>query len=250
MITSVLASISINAAQVVKQHKSRLNEKIVKRTHSFRMGSLFVYVEKIMANMGLGIIGRRDIVFRRKFRWMFNIKGIVGQEDTTQSIKMLPPLKSARPSIAIKEMEVRHLDEVVYYPGKADWKTINLTLYHVQCDNNPIFDWLRTIYDPSPTHIQGNSDADPFKYALAENQDDSFIKRRAGCVLYDGCGEVMEEWIYECIWPTSIDWGELDMESSDIVYVDLTLRYARAYVNDATIFVGDVNPTPTINPIA
>jgi len=169
--------------------------------------------------MGLGVVGQRDITFRRKFRWMFTIDDIVGQE-----LPMLPPLKAARPSISIKEMEVRHLDEVVYYPGRQDWKTINLTLYHVQCQNNPIFDWLKTIYDPTDAE-------DPFKYGLSESaSEDQFIKRNAGCVLYSGCGEIMEEWTYECVWPTSIDWGELDMESSDIVFVDLTLRYARAFV--------------------
>lgn len=176
--------------------------------------------------MGLGVIGRRDVIFRRKFRWMFNITDIVGQEDKNTAIKMLPPLKAARPSISIKEMEVRHLDEVVYYPGRQDWKTINITVYHLQCNNNPIFDWLRTIYDPIA------EDGDPFKYAIAESGGDeaNFVKRVAQCVLYDPCGETMETWTYDCVWPTSIDWGELDFESSDIVYVDLTLRYARAFV--------------------
>lgn len=174
-------------------------------------------------DMGLGVIADRETIFRRKFRWLFEIKDIVGVE-----LPMLPPMKSARPSIAIKEMEVRHLDEVVYYPGRQDWKTINLTLYHVQCANNPIFEWLQSIYDPT-------DDLDPFKYGLAtptptEPAPDQFIKRTASCTLYDGCGDTMEKWTYECVWPTSIDWGELDMESSDIVYVDLTLRYARAFV--------------------
>ena len=192
-----------------------------------------------MADMGLGVVGQREVTFRRKFRWMFEIEGIVGQE-----LPMLPPLKSARPSISIKEMEVRHLDEVVFYPGRQDWKTINLTLYHVQCQNNPIYEWLKTLYDPTDAE-------DPFKCGLISDltrsqkavlrdigllkdtdiQRSEFIKRNANCTLYNGCGDIMEEWTYECVWPTSIDWGELHMESSDIVFVDLTLRYARAFVN-------------------
>ncbi len=184
--------------------------------------------------MGLfsSVLGSKETVFRRKFRWLFEISGIVGDE-----LPMLPPLKAARPAISIKEMEVRHLDEVVYYPGRQDWKTINLTLYHIQCDNNPIFEWLRLLYDPK-------DDVDPFKYGLnppptfglpgpatgPNSFPTQFIQRSATCTLYDGCGETMERWIYECVWPTSLDWGELDMESSDIVYVDISLRYARAFV--------------------
>lgn len=171
--------------------------------------------------MGLGILGDRNTQFRMKNRWLFEIKDIVGD-----SLPMLPPSKSARPSISIKEMEVRHLDEVVYYPGRQDWKTVNLTLYHIQCNNNPIYDWLKTIYDP-------RDGDDPFKYALNEdNPENSFIKREATCTLYDGCGEIMETWIYESVWPTSIEWGELDHDSSGLVFVDLTLRYARAYVEN------------------
>ena len=179
-----------------------------------------------MRDMGLGIIGSQDITFRRKNRWMFSIPGIVGEEEEGNEIKMLPPLKSARPSIAIKEMEIRHLDEVVYYPGRQDWKTINLTLYHVQCDNHPIFDWMKKIYNPLDIE-------DPFKYGIDQFDENQFIKRTAEVFLFSGCGEVMEKWVYDCVWPTSIDWGELDMESSDIVYVDVTLRYARAYVEES-----------------
>lgn len=180
-----------------------------------------------MGDMGLGVIGQRDILFRRKFRWLFTISDIVGEE-----LPMLPPLKAARPSISIKEMEVRHLDEVVYYPGRQDWKTINLTLYHIQCNNNPIFEWLQTLYDPSPS-----GEIDPFKYAISSNDigaapQTQFIQRQAILTMFDGCGDAMERWIYECVWPTSIDWGDLDMESSDIVYVDLTLRYARAFAEE------------------
>lgn len=170
-------------------------------------------------NMGLGIIGDRNTVFRMKFRWMFSISDVVGEE-----LPMLPPLKSSRPSISIKEMEVKHLDETIYYPGAPEWKSINLTLYHIGCDNNPVFDWLKTIYDPTDRE-------DAFKYGvITDNTRNQFIKREASCLLYDGCGETIERWTYDFAWPTDIDWGELNMESSDVVYIDLTLRYARAYV--------------------
>lgn len=159
-------------------------------------------------------------VYRRKFRWMFYIDGVSSDNGTN----MLPPSKAARPSISFKEMEVRHLDEVVYYPGRPDWKTINLTLYHQGCaTEDPVFKWMNSIYDPTGNDL-GRDDV------FIAPLDEGFVKRTARCEMYDGCGEKIETWWYESVWPTSIDWGDLDMESSDLVYIDLTLRYARAYV--------------------
>ena len=47
--------------------------------------------------------------------------------------------------------------------------------------------------------------------------------------MYDGCGEMLEKWIFENVWPNNIEWGELDMSDSQYVTIDLTLRYDRAY---------------------
>ena len=47
--------------------------------------------------------------------------------------------------------------------------------------------------------------------------------------MYDGCGEILETWTFENVWPNNIEWGELDMSDSSYVTIDLTLRYDRAY---------------------
>ena len=42
-------------------------------------------------------------------------------------------------------------------------------------------------------------------------------------------GDILEQWIYENVYPSEINWGELDMDSSDVVVVEMTLRFDRAY---------------------
>ena len=78
---------------------------------------------------------------------------------------------------------------------------------------------MQQVYDPSEG---GESKYKP--------SCDGFKKRDAKLELYDGCGKILETWVYEGIWPQSVEFGDLDMTSSDVITCDLTLRYDRAYI--------------------
>jgi len=152
------------------------------------------------------------VCIKRKFRWLLRIEGI-----SAAGISSLPPSKSARPSISFKEIQVEHLNETIYFPGKPDWKPITLSLYDLKKSNHPVFAWLQRIYNPQSGQ-------------MVPSTDNNFILN-ADLELYDGCGNILEGWRYENVWPQSVDFGELDMGSNEIITCDLTLRYARAYVN-------------------
>ena len=151
-----------------------------------------------------------SVCMKRKFRWLFMIPEI-----SADGANSLPPDKGARPSLSFKEIETQHLNEIIYYPGKPDWKPINLTLFDIKKNGNenPVFKWIKNQYDPS----SGDWAAGTFKVGEATLN------------LYDGCGNVIEKWTFENVWPNNIEWGELDMSDSQYVTVDLTLRYDRAY---------------------
>jgi len=183
--------------------------------------------------MGLGILGSPSTCFRQKNRWMFSIPNLIGVSGPSSSIPMLPPSKAARPNIELKEVEVRHINETVYYPMKPDWKPLQVTLYHIGAfNNNPIYNWLLAAYNPtasltgtwSPSVNSGNAVA-----AASGNPVSSLIQPYASLDMYDGCGGFLENWTYEVVWPQTIDWDTLDMETGELVYINLTLRYARAY---------------------
>ena len=57
-----------------------------------------------------------------------------------------------------------------------------------------------------------------------------FKKQSAQLELYDGCGNIVESWNYEGIYPVNVDFDNLDMATGDILMVNLTLRYDRAYM--------------------
>lgn len=177
--------------------------------------------------MGLGTLGNSDVCFKRKFRWLFLIPSVSGAE-----IGMLPPERGARPSVTIKENEAQHLNEIIYFPSKPDWKPINLTLYDLKTNNNPVINWLSNQYNPQTGSWN-------IGYGEVQNPANEF-KKDAQIQMLDGCGDIIEEWELENVWPNNIEWGELDMSDSNYVTVDLTLRYDRAYKRDSN-FLGFLN---------
>jgi hypothetical protein len=154
-----------------------------------------------------------NLCLKRKFRWLFRIPQV-----SSEGANTLPPEKGARPSLSFKEVEAQHLNEVIYFPGKPDWKPINLTLYDLKKNNNPIIEWLKQMYDPQSG-----------AWKIGYGGGGQFKKDSATLEMYDGCGGIIESWTFENVWPNNIEWGELDMADSNYITVDLTLRYDRAY---------------------
>jgi len=161
--------------------------------------------------MGMG--WNSQACWRRKFRWVMEINNVSGTPGAQVSV--LPPQKSARPSLTFKEIEAQHMNETIYFPSKPDWKPISLVLYDVSTGMNPVMTWVRIAYDAQ----QGS-----WNPSCSGN-----FKRRATLKLFDGCGKTIETWIYDNAWPQVAEFGDLEMSSSDVVVCELTLRYDRAY---------------------
>jgi phage tail-like protein len=178
-----------------------------------------------LSSMGLGFGLESDrTVYKRKFRWLFKIPDI-----SAEGVKALPPQKAARPSLSFKENECQHINETIYFPGKPEFKTFNLVLYDLACQDNPVFDWIKRLYDPQ----NGK-----YKFPIMGDSTKN-LKQNANLELYDRCGNCIEKWRYENCWPQSVEWQDLDMGASDVLVVELALRYDRAYIvkceNEETI---------------
>jgi hypothetical protein len=159
---------------------------------------------------------------KRKFRFLFEIDNITsiynGTPDFGDVTKMMPPDRGARPSLSIKEIEATHLNETIYYPGRPEWKPLQVTLFDVM-RTNPIWDWLSNFYNPN----NGS-------YVISRAASHT-LKKIARIYILDGSGNECERWVYYGAFPTEIDFGELDMSDADVVKVTLTLRYDRAVVS-------------------
>ena len=152
--------------------------------------------------------------YKQKFRWLLKIENI-----SASGTNCLPPSKASRPGLSFKTMEIQHLNEIIYRPTKPDWKPITLTLFDLKKNKHPVFEWLKKQYDPQND-------------ATWKDPSTAFVIPRVTLEMLDGCGSVVEEWILENVWPESIEFGDLDMGTSEYCTCDLSLRYDRAYINN------------------
>lgn len=165
-----------------------------------------------MGNMGLDFGLEKGQYCKRKHRYLFFIDGV-----SADGANALPPLTAARPNLGFKEMIAKHVSEDVYYPAKPDWRPITLVLYDLKKGQHPVFQWIKEVYNPQTGRFRPPNSGNFIKEARVE--------------LYDGCGNRVESWNFEDVWPQVANFQTLEMASADIVTVDLTLRYVRAYIS-------------------
>lgn len=176
--------------------------------------------------MGLGKLGQPNIVFKRKYRWTMSFLGPCDVVIGDHLVKV-----ASRPNITIEETEINYLHGKMWIPGKATWETISVTFYDIndnsqggaKNDTSGLYSWLATVYDfTSETKLyqaskRGTEQAGSRGYA-----------GKATLKMYDGCGDVLEQWVLSHAWPQAINFGELDYSSSEEATVEVTLRYATA----------------------
>lgn len=185
-----------------------------------------------MANipMGIGQLGFSNLVFKRKFRYTFELFDICGSDSVPKHYVKL----AARPNLSIEETEVNFLNAKTWIPGKAAWETITVTYIDVATEDvRPLFRWLASVYDFT----------DPVQLSQGSMRED--YSATAVIKLYDGCGNSLETWTLKDVWPTGVNFGDLDYASSDEATIELTLRYSSvAYENECPGFAIDPCCTP------
>lgn len=162
-------------------------------------------------NMGIGNLGFSNAVFKRKFRYTFEIQNICGNKSIPQHFVRT----AARPSLAIEEYELNFLNATKWIPGKAKWETITVSYFDAATtDMAPLFSWLASVYNfTNPVTLEMGSQS--------RDYSGTAILR-----MYDGCGALIDRWILKDVWPTAINFGDLDYSSSDTADIELTLRYS------------------------
>ena len=182
-----------------------------------------------MTNMGLGPLGKDDIIFKRKFRWGLTIDTCANTIDE-HLVKL-----ASRPNLSIEETEINMKHAKTWIPGKASWETITVTYYDVvDQELQGLYAWLGAVYNfLTPNGILGNSADKSLNLTMGSKLRD--YRGIATLRLYDGCGETVETWKLRDAWPQSVNFGDLDYSSSEEVTIEMTLRYSDvSYVSHCT----------------
>jgi hypothetical protein len=199
--------------------------------------------------MGIGKLGNNNLAIKRKFRWTLEIQpycpdgsaaGLLGGGSVAGAVsaaKNIGPsfVKTAsRPSYDLEETELNYLNAKTWICGKLTWQSITCT--YIDCgaqDISNLYAWIgkNAQLNDNVNFAQGTS----FKDYAAD----------AVLTLYDGCGLAMESWrLFNC-WPQAVNFGDLDMSSSEEATIELTLRYDQVCY---TSFCPPVNFVPCCSP--
>lgn len=141
---------------------------------------------------------------KRKFRWILQIDGIDAYVMKT----------AARPQMTFEETVIDYINTKRYLSGKGAWSPISVTMHDPIAPSaaQKIMDWLRLNYEPLTGRMG---------YA-------SFYKKDITLKLLDPQGTVVEFWDLKGAWPQDINWGDLDMASSDNTEIAFMLRFDNA----------------------
>lgn len=182
-------------------------------------------------DMGFGILAGNDVVFKRKYRWMFSIETDCMGSIPAQFVKL-----ASRPNLTIEETEINFLHGKMWIPGKGSWETITVTYYDlggqsVAAGMTALYSWIATVYNftngagaGTTVKLSQSSKRGTPPYGLPAGQEGYAA---TGILdLYDGCGFSMESWTLGHMWPQAVNFGELDFSSSEEVTIELTLRYS------------------------
>jgi hypothetical protein len=177
--------------------------------------------------MGMGVLGYKNTIFKRKFRWAFEVTDICnGGNIPAYFVK-----SASRPNLDIDETEINYMHGKRFLPGKATWQTMTVTYYDIATrDQEAMWTWLASTYDfTNPTDLHMGASA--LDYGAT-----------ATLWEYDGCGTPLDEWVLGEVWPKAINFGDLAYDDSGECTVELTLRYCN--VQFIPLCPGDMEINP------
>ena len=94
--------------------------------------------------MGIGQLGFNNLVFKRKFRFTWELFDICGGLEVPKHFVKV----ASRPNLGIEETEINFLNAKTWIPGKAAWEQITVTYIDVATfEMAPLFNWLASVYN-------------------------------------------------------------------------------------------------------
>ena len=176
---------------------------------------------------------------KRSFRWLISFgNNVTG--DGTVGLQSWYAKTSQKPNVQIGETPHSFLNHTFYYPGRASWQDLQVTLVDPARENDASIA-LMDILQRSGYHMP----IDITSASKTITKSDA-VSALGGQVYLDQLGKDdapqnrLERWTLINPWIKSVDFGQLSYDTEDMVNITLTLKY-----DYATLEVnGNVLPQP------
>lgn len=147
-------------------------------------------------------------IWKTKFRWTFYL------QPKCPGFRPIgiSALKSAkRPSMKIDPIEITYLGNKVYVPnikGIEELSVVYLDVSNNTLESSALYDYIGAVYTSGTSAVKDYT--------------------ASGILtLYDGCLQGLEQWIFDDLWPTSVDFGDLGYEDNSLAEIAISFRYSQ-----------------------
>ena len=169
---------------------------------------------------------------KRGFRWYFTLAGSAGKLET-YAIKTVK-----KPSYAITEVPHHYVAHTFYYPGRVTWNTVDVTFVDpISPDQSAV---LTNMFVAAGYKAPKDRAAAELSLSKAK-----FVDAIGSPVIsqINAAGALIEEWTLHNSFFTTVDYGQLDYSSEELVINSVTLRY-----DFATLSVENGEPASSLTP--
>ena len=115
------------------------------------------------------------------------------------------------PKLTADEIVVPRINDELYFKGKTHWEPITITLIDpiVPQAAQAIIEWVRLGHE-SVTARDGYAD---------------FYQKDITIHELGNTGDIIGKWVLKRAWVKDADWGSLDKNSSEVVKINVVIRY-------------------------
>jgi hypothetical protein len=127
----------------------------------------------------------------------------------------------SRPKLTFEDIKLDRYNSVAYIPGKHSWDACNITVEDdvtnkaTMLIQSQVEAQQRLIGADGPW-LNTEATASTFKFKTQLN-------------MLDGNETILESWIMQGCYISHVDYGDLDYSASDVMTINLTLRFDHAY---------------------
>lgn len=148
--------------------------------------------------MGISKLGNSHFTINRKFRYTAEIISLNGEKILPQTF-----LRTfARPDLSV-EKDLHESNDTTYHCRFTNRQFITFSLFD-ELNLETFYQWIQKLFHPK------NDKINPIKLKIC---------------LYDGCGVEMDKWLINDPFVHTVNFGELDHSSSDIIHLELIFSY-------------------------
>lgn len=162
----------------------------------------------------------------RQFRWTV-VFGSTATTDAKLDNVAFALKKISRPKVKIGEITHKYLNHSFYYPGRAEWEAVNMTFAGVAVDSNEGPGSTRTLL----TALANAGYTIPGRYGegkKAQTLSKNGFQSAIGNMMIRNIradGVAIEGFVLHNPFFTSLEFGELDYGSDEVVDLTATVRY-------------------------